>query len=187
MTNNQLTYQRNLETKRNNLELERQGRESLAYRGKELDETIRSHLANENITQSHYERMDAETNRHNLASENLGWAQVAVAQGQLAESQRHNRATELQSAWSNPTTLAGVLAYGDLETATAAGNALGRKAIDTVKSAAYSLGVQAKQLPSGRNAYGWQSPVTSIDYSAMGDAIKRADIYTATSQRIGIS
>jgi hypothetical protein len=94
MTTNQISYFEAKEQQRHNLAME--------Y------ETHRTNVANEGIktqqnmiTDSHYTRMDAETLRHNLATEqqareqlNLGYAQLDLGNRQLAETTRHNYASE---------------------------------------------------------------------------------------------
>lgn len=82
MTNNQLTYQRNLETERANKAQEEHNRQYLA-------EINRHNLMGEDISWSNLH----ELNRHNLVNESQGWSSIT-------ETQRHNRAGE-QLGWGN--------------------------------------------------------------------------------------
>lgn len=83
MTTNQIAYFSAKEQQRHNLQ----------------DESIRRQT--NTINESHFARMDSETLRHNLATEqqareqlNLGYAQLDLGNRQLEETQRHNYASE---------------------------------------------------------------------------------------------
>lgn len=102
MTNNQIQYQRNLETERSNRAQERNQRYATRVQERHFTtadlETARSNLARE-----------SETNRHNLATESVSSRQIAelerhnVAEeglkgSSLAETLRHNMQVESQAA-----------------------------------------------------------------------------------------
>jgi len=83
MTNNQIQYQRYKEEARHNIETEAQGRASLDIKRSELEETVRSHKANEAFNLGSL----MEQIRHNKAGEALGYSQ-------LQEAIRHNQVSE---------------------------------------------------------------------------------------------
>lgn len=83
MTSNQIQYQRYKEEARHNIETEAQGRASLDIKRSELEETVRSHKANEAFNLGTL----MEQIRHNKAGEALGYSQ-------LQEAIRHNRVSE---------------------------------------------------------------------------------------------
>lgn len=90
MTNNQLTYQKNLETERSNRAQEELGRNQLA-------ETVRSNMARETETSLHNRITERETERANRANEEH-------QKNSLAESIRHNQVTETETARHNQVT-----------------------------------------------------------------------------------
>lgn len=98
MTANQIAYQKNLETERNNRVSEELGRNTLA-------ETQRSNVARE--TETHRANLEAERNRDNVLAESIrhnktteeitrsyNAQSLSLAERQLGESMRHNQASE---------------------------------------------------------------------------------------------
>lgn len=83
MTNNQLTYQRNLETERANRAAEEHNRRSLA-------ESVRHNQASEGISWNSL----AESIRHNKSSEHISLRNLMLGYDQLSETRRHNQAGE---------------------------------------------------------------------------------------------
>lgn len=83
MTNNQIEYQKLLETRRSNAAKEEISRQELA-------EKNRANLANEGLTA----RRDSATALHYINQDAISAGNLAVAQGQLDESIRHNTQTE---------------------------------------------------------------------------------------------
>lgn len=83
MTNNQIQYKRYQEEAQHNREMEAQGRTSLDIKRSELEETVRSHKANEAFNLGSL----AEQSRHNRAGEALSYSQ-------LQELIRHNQVSE---------------------------------------------------------------------------------------------
>jgi hypothetical protein len=94
MTTNQIAYFSAKEQQRHNWATEReQGRHNI--------ETEKISSETNTINRTHLERMDSETMRHNLATEEqarqqlgLGYAQLDLGNRQLAETTRHNKASE---------------------------------------------------------------------------------------------
>lgn len=91
MTRNQLQYQTNVETQRHDLVTEQETHDYnvgvLFEQNRHNLETERSERERNAINKMHYERIDLENARHNVATEHI---QSAT----LAESGRHNRAAE---------------------------------------------------------------------------------------------
>lgn len=89
MTQNQIAYQKHLEDRRHNVELEKQGRDTIAFNA------------------SHLGRMDAESQRHNYATEleaaRHNYASEGLTSGSLAESIRHNAIMEGLGAYDSET------------------------------------------------------------------------------------
>lgn len=83
MTNNQLMYMANVETKRHNEAMEENAQST-------LNERIRSDMANENISRVGL----AQTDRHNRVMESIGYKQIDLGYKTLDETSRHNRVTE---------------------------------------------------------------------------------------------
>lgn len=79
MTNNQLTYQRNLETERAN-------RAAEAHNVRSLAEVVRHNQASEGISWNSL----AENIRHNKSSENISLRNLLLGYDQLAETHRYN-------------------------------------------------------------------------------------------------
>lgn len=101
MTTQQIEYAKHLEQQRHNKATEELGtaqlNETVRYNTASLAETQRANLARENLTSqqnvinnAHYQRMDAEAARHNVASESIARSQVGLGYAQLSEAQRHN-------------------------------------------------------------------------------------------------
>lgn len=89
------------ETSRHNQQVELQARDNLAeqYRNNvaQLAELQRSHMSNEGIALSNYDRANrelSETIRSHQASEQIALDRIALERAGLAESQRHNLANE---------------------------------------------------------------------------------------------
>lgn len=107
MTANQINYWNLQETKRSNLaretEATRHNKEVEGYNTGSLLETARHNQANEQEASRHNIQSEnlsfitaSEMARHNKASEGIDRSKVAVQQGQLAETVRHNREND---AW----------------------------------------------------------------------------------------
>lgn len=109
MTKNQIEYWRNVETKRNNLATEQEtNRSNMAKEA----ETYRSNVAREKETHRANTTNEAETKRHNLATEQISLLGTItnmrkvsndynVANKQLQETERANRARETENTRSN--------------------------------------------------------------------------------------
>lgn len=89
MTNNQINYQRNLETARHNLVAESQG-------WAQIQEVNRHNL----VAEAQGWSSITETARHNRESEALGWGNLRLGYNQLNEQIRHNKAGEALG-WAN--------------------------------------------------------------------------------------
>lgn len=98
MTQNQISWFRANEEKRHNVTTEVEtGRHNV------VDESIRYEANQINreanvINQMHFERMDSENARHNMAQEDIGYANIKLGYAGLDETSRHNRVTEQLTA-----------------------------------------------------------------------------------------
>jgi hypothetical protein len=94
MTTNQIAYFGAKEQQRHNYAVEMENQRH-NVRTEDISQETNT------INRSHLERMDSETQRHNLATEqqareqlNLGYAQLDLGNRTLAETSRHNKASE---------------------------------------------------------------------------------------------
>lgn len=112
MTTNQIRYLEHQENVRHNQAVEAEtARDNMArlaetqrYNTIFTGEQIRTNQANEAIrgqtnaiNAQHYERLDRETRRSNLANEDIKWSQIGLGYQQLSEQYRHNVANELNA------------------------------------------------------------------------------------------
>lgn len=95
----------NTETARHNVETERYSWSELEFRGRSLDETVRSNLARESETYRSNVAREAEAHRSARAQEDLGWATLSerdiANRRKDAEQKRTNKAREEETERAN--------------------------------------------------------------------------------------